>query len=570
MMLRRLLGPLLLVGVGLIACALIFASEGSAAQSPITRVSLSSLEAQALGGESENPAITSDGGLVAFSSSANNLVANDLNNQADIFVRDRQAGTTERISLDSSGDEADNGSYNPDFSSDGRFVAFESSATNLVANDTKGFEDIFVHDLQTGETERVSVDSAGNEADGGDSRYPSISGNGRYVAFVSYATNLAPNDSNDLADVFVHDRQTGVTERVSVSNTGQQATGANDNSESAEISDDGRFVAFDTNAPLVAGDTLGKTDVFVRDRQAHTTERISVSSNGDEANDASFYPGMTPDGRYVAFQSRANNLVSDDNNAMQDIFVRDRVLGTTERVSVKTGGAEITGTDGAYDQAISGDGRFILFDTRANGVVSGDNAGKADVFVHDRQTNTTEIESVNASNQRGDNDSYGSDFPNTLSADGRYLVLMSDAANLVPNDSNEHRDIFFRDRGAIATATPVSTPTPSPTPAPTIIHNTATPSPTVTATPSAAIVGDADCNGIIEANDVAALLSLVASLSSPCSADLGLGTPVQIPEDVDCDGSITALDALDVLLSLVELPEMPLPSSCNVVGQPIG
>ena len=217
------------------------------------------------------------------------------------------AQTTERVSVASNGGQADSSSVNPAVSADGRFVAFESDASNLVGGDTNGLNDIFVHDRQTGTTERVSVATGGTEANGV-SYTPAISADGRFVAFYSNATNLVGGDTNGTSDVFVHDRQTGTTERVSVATGGAEANGG---SSTAAISADGRFVAFHSDATnLVSGDTNGARDIFVHDRQTGTTERVSVATGGAQANSGSANPAISADGRFVAFYSVATNLVS--------------------------------------------------------------------------------------------------------------------------------------------------------------------------------------------------------------------------------------------------------------------
>src|SRR5262249_35179982 len=186
------------------------------------------------------PVISADGRFVTYWSGDPSMVSGDTNDTWDVFVRDRQLATTERVSVDSNGTEANGGSFASAISGDGRFVAFESDATNLVADDTNGSQDIFVHDRQTGTTERVSVSSAADQAN--DFSYkPTISSDGRFVAFWSVATNLVADDTNGFADIFVHDRQTGTTERVSVNSAGVEA---DSNSNSPAISADGRFVVF--------------------------------------------------------------------------------------------------------------------------------------------------------------------------------------------------------------------------------------------------------------------------------------------------------------------------------------
>src|SRR3990172_5886825 len=198
-------------------------SPGIAAPGTTERASVSTagVQGDALSGY---PAISADGTIVAFRASASNLVPSDTNGADDVFVRDRQAGATERVSVSSAGGQGSGGhSYEPSVSDDGRYVAFRSHATNLVAGDTNGTDDVFVRDRQTGVTVRVSVDSSGVQGNGG-SYEPSVSGDGRYVAFRSVASNLVPGDDNAVQDIFVHDRQTGATERVSVTSAGGQAT----------------------------------------------------------------------------------------------------------------------------------------------------------------------------------------------------------------------------------------------------------------------------------------------------------------------------------------------------------
>jgi Tol biopolymer transport system component len=347
------------------------------------RANVASNGSQATGGSSDGPSISPDGRFVVFASMADNLVAGDTNAANDVFVRDRLTGTTERVSVTSGGVEGNDQSRRPSISADGRFVAFSSDATNLVAGDSNGLWDAFVHDRQTGTTERVSVDSGGAQATGDDSTNPSISADGRFVAFDSGAVNLVAGDSNAAFDVFVHDRQTGTTERVSVDTTGAEATPAGDGSLNPSISADGRFVAFRSDASdLTLIDTNGTVDVFVHDRQTGVTQRISIDSIGNEGNGISAQPSISADGRFVAFYSSSNNLIPSDTNADTDIFVHDRLTRTVERVSVSSLGAE--STDQSYFPSISADGRFVAFSSLATNLVAGDTNAHADVFVRDR------------------------------------------------------------------------------------------------------------------------------------------------------------------------------------------
>ena len=283
-------------------------------------------------GPSTGPVLSADGRYVTFASEASNLVDDDTNGTGDVFVYDRQTATFTRITVDSSGAES-NGLADPlAISDDGRHVTFISNAPNLVPDDTNDRADVFVHDRKTGSTTRVSVDSSGaqaNDHSGGivaDSREVggSISGDGRYVAFPSLASNLVSGDTNESDDVFVHDRRSGTTTRVSVDST---HTEGNNASYDPSISDDGRYIAFASLASnLVSGDTNHHADVFVRDPRTATTHRVSTDATGAQANDGSLFPSLSGDGRYVAFTSLASTLVPGDTNQVTDLFVRHAVI----------------------------------------------------------------------------------------------------------------------------------------------------------------------------------------------------------------------------------------------------
>lgn len=270
-----------------------------AAPGDLTRVSVSSAGVQA-DAMSYSGEISANGRFVVFDFEAGNLVVDDTNGLGDVFLRDRQLGTTIRVSVDANGGQVGGGG-DPDISADGRFIAFDSGATTLVSGDTNGFSDIFVKDTQTGAVTRVTVDSSDVQANN-DSTSPSISGDGRYVAFVSAASNLVPNDTNGVSDVFVHDLQTGTTIRASVN--------ANGSSFESSISLDGRFVVFTSGATnLVADDTNEKRDVFVYMVQTGQIVRASVNSSGVQADKGGFDPSISGDGRYVTFSSAAENLM---------------------------------------------------------------------------------------------------------------------------------------------------------------------------------------------------------------------------------------------------------------------
>jgi len=347
-------------------------------------------------GNSLYPHISADGRYVAFESDASNLVPSDTNVAMDIFVHDRQTGQTSRVSVASDGTQANYSSLWNDISADGRYVTFGSLASNLVPGDTNGEFDVFVHDRQTGTTSRVSVASNGTQGNS-DSLLAAISADGRYVAFFSEANNLVPGDTNGAWDVFVHDRQTGQTSLVSVASDGTQGNGS---SHAFAISADGRYVAFHSWASnLVIGDTNDITDVFVHDRQTRQTSRVSVASDGTQGNDSSGRAAISADGRYVAFNSGASNLVPGDTNGADDDFVHDRQTGQTNRVSVASDGTQGNGSSAM--PTISAYGRYVAFDSHASNLVSSDTDDEFDVFVHDRQTGQTSHVSVASDGTQG-------------------------------------------------------------------------------------------------------------------------------------------------------------------------
>jgi len=313
-----------------------------------TRVSVRSAGAEALSA-SGFPCISADGSTVAFYSYASNLINGDTNGVADIFVHELVGAKTKRVSVDSSGNQANDASYYSSISADGQLVAFSSHASNLVAGDANGAVDVFVRDRTLKTTTRVSVDSAGGEANAA-SEWPALSADGSAVAFTSSASNLVAGDTNALDDVFVHDRNTGATERASVDSAGTEAD-LMSSSNGFGISADGRFVAFISGATnLVAGDTNDVADVFVRDRTTATTTRASVDTSGSEGDGASYAPGLSANGSFVAFVSTADDLVASDANGQQDVFVRNRCVAIASSY-----GAGWAGTLGVPTLLASGD-----------------------------------------------------------------------------------------------------------------------------------------------------------------------------------------------------------------------
>jgi len=445
-----------------IALLLCIVSNNGFAVGQTTRVNVGAGGAEAndyssIGSRAFN-AISANGRFVVFQSDADNLVVGDTNKETDIFVHDRLTNKTTRVNVASNGDQAITPSSSLfcsecagfGISADGRYVTFDSPANNLVIGDTNNAVDIFVHDLYTKQTARVSISSQGEQAVY-DSFVPNISADGRYVVFHSWADNLIKGDTNALPDVFVHDRRTKQTTRVNLNSKGEQAVGGFIDEYGESISADGRYVVFESFADnLVNNDTNESRDIFVHDRQTKQTTRVNVSSKSEQAIGASSFPAtfnITPDGRFVVFDSEANNLVANDTNAQVDIFVRDLTTHTTTRVSV--GSNNIQGTDGGFHPKISADGRFVIF-ASYSAFVSNDTNGDIDIYLHDRVSHRTSLLSVDLNGQAGGAGNY---FFSTsdISADGRYIAFESFGNNLVTGDTNSNPDIFVRDRKLITT-----------------------------------------------------------------------------------------------------------------------
>ncbi len=373
--------------------------------------------ADSSGGEADfrgtHPSISADGRFVAFCWPGSYRFPGDTNVQQGIFVHDCETGVAERVSVESSTREQLAGwCLRPSISADGRFVAFDLKVGDMSY--------VFVHDRETGLMEKASVDLRGGDANGRSYR-PSLSRDGRFVTFEVSATNLVAGDTDRKADIFVHDRKTGRAEKVSVSSSGGVANGARCGSRAASISADGRFVAFMSDATnLVPGDTNHNDDIFVRDRENGVTEKVSVSSSGGEADNDSYLPSISADGRIVAFYSYATNLVPGDTNDNCDIFVRDRETSLTEKVSVSLSGSEANDffdhTD--WSPAICADGRFVAFISRPRHPAPGDTHGLANIFVHDRQTGKTERVGFASFSGKVEGDCSPS-----ISADGRFVAF---------------------------------------------------------------------------------------------------------------------------------------------------
>ena len=332
------------------------------------RVSVSTSGAQAKAGQNPDGGsaalgLSGNGRYVLFRSDASNLARGGTKGKMDAFIRDRATGRTRRIPPSGLGVYAGvlsaNGRYavlqagenvfrydlrlrhpvnltaganswsgEPSVSAGGRYVAFTSNASNLVRGDTNELPDVFVRDMRTGKTTRVSVTSSGKQGVGkrysNGSNAPTMSSDGRRVVFHSDMTNLVPHDTNGVFDIFVHDRATGKTQRVSVSSTGRQSNA--ESGSGASFSADGRYVAFSSLATnLVMNDRNDITDVFIRDLRTNRTRLVSLGMHGqgDDASWVGLGSAFTHDGRYLLFASWAANLVPDDTNGVADVFVRE-------------------------------------------------------------------------------------------------------------------------------------------------------------------------------------------------------------------------------------------------------
>lgn len=449
-------------------------------------------------------AMSSDGRYVVFLSAATNLVANDTNGATDVFVSDLTSGTTALVSTNIAGAQQNGDASTAGISSDGRYVVFTSAATNLVANDTNGVADVFVKDLQTGQVTRASTDSVGNEADGGASYGVSITVGGRYVVFTSYADNLVADDTNGVADVFVKDLVAGTTTRVSTSSTGVQgdASSTGGTTTYGLVTSDGRYVLFTSDATnLISDDTNGVGDVFLKDLLSGSVVRVNTDSDGsasygacsaaamtadgryilfntgfvtvvlkdlvsgvatcvstasDEtaADSNSFGRGISADGRYVLFESDASNLVDGGTDSELNIFLKDTASGATSRITAD-GARYIPSSSHTVAAAISPDGRYVVFSSSGPDEVSNDNNQASDVFLKDLTADTTQLISA-----RGTDAAVAARFcsstSGSVSLDGRYTVFISDATNLVADDTNGTADVFVQD-GLTGIITRVST-----------------------------------------------------------------------------------------------------------------
>lgn len=393
---------------------------------PIYNQSIARQSVSGAGSEGNNdsgvPSVSADGRFVAFMSDATNLVAGDTNGVRDIFVRDRFLNLTERVSVAGTSTQGNNSSSWPTISADGRFVAFESLATNFVANDQNGARDIFVYDRVLHAIERVSVPAAGGEGNG-DSFLPRISADGRFVVYQSVASNLTAGDTNNKTDVFVRDRFLGTTVRASVANDGSESNGY---SFRPEITADGTRVVFESDATnLAANDNNGHTDIFIRNLSNGTTSLISVAPDGAPGDGDSYDASITPDGNFVLFITNATNFNSAAPGVHVDVYLKNILTGALDRMNRGKDGS--AANSDCFHGHLSDDARFISFSSFATNLVSEDQNGREDVFVYDRALQQTIRVSLAADGTQID----GFSNYARLSGDGSFIAFMSDATNLI-------------------------------------------------------------------------------------------------------------------------------------------
>lgn len=417
-----------------------------------TRVSVSSTGGQA-NGLSNVDAITPDGRFLLFTSEADNLVPGDTNGKQDTYVRDLWTGQTERVSLADNGDQGNGSSWGSGISSDGRYVAFTSSASNLVPGDDNNnclpnqasygdyvnCPDVFLRDRQSRRTFLIS--RAPDGGPGNSHSYSSfLSPDSRYIGFYSRAENLVPGDTNWTNDAFLFDRVTNQVERVSVASDGAESYGY---SFADGVSADGRYALFTSTASnLVPGDTNGQTDVFIRDRQARETKRVSVALDGSQGNGESWGWAISADGRFALISSRASNLVAGDTNGAADVLVLDIQTREVTPISVSSGGDQGQANSGDVRVQWSPDGRYVVFDSSASNLVPGDNNAMTDIFLRDRAKAQTFIVSIATNGTQGN----GASDNAVVSADGKTVAFTSRASNLVEGDTNGVWDVFVRQR----------------------------------------------------------------------------------------------------------------------------
>lgn len=499
------------VGTPLVAAIVLLAPSAFPAATHGQDVELLSRNARGFSaeGRSNAPALSEDGAIAFYRSVALDLVAPHLiQPRADFYVRSRGNAPTTTRAAAGAGSTVDG--FAPTISADGRWVAFATESPNLVDGDTNAASDIFIVDRESGETTRI--EGAGGQPNGG-STFPRMSADGRWITFTSQASNIVPDDTNGVLDIFLYDRDSAEISRVSVASDGTQSDGL---SRSPAISADGSTIAFVSAATtFVTDDLRGIEQVFVHDVDSGETRLASISSAGRPADITCFLPDLSGDGSVVAFKSEATNLVPGDTNGVPDVFVHEVASGSTERVSVDDFGNQSNGISGG--PAISDDARYVAFMSFSATFDPNDGNNSSDVFVVDRQVAFGEariervsLELVDSGGRPGGN---VPDFPVTMSGNGVWIGFSSAAENMVVGDINNEIDAFVAcnpfeiDRCGEIFAPPSPTATPVNTPGP------------------AACTGDCNGDGAVAINEIIRMTNMALGISicgegavQPCPA----------------------------------------------------
>ena len=395
--------------------------------------------------------LSDDGRYVAFTSAATNLVTGDSNGFSDVFVFDRDTLTTTLVSVDSAGGPSNEASDSAWISGNGQHVAFASHASDLVAGDTNGASDVFVRNLLTNTTTRVSLTSAGAEVIDGDSFEPSISDDGSRVEFSSDSTALVAADLNDAEDVFVRNRTANTTTRVSVATNGDETDfGAYE----GVISGDGTMVAFTTDTGLVGTDVNDEDDVYRHTIATATTNR--VSSGPTSAGGGGYTPAVSDTGALIAFVSDYDlSGPGADTNFLPDVYVRNVAAGSTARVSVP--GTTGFGNDLSLAPTISDDGRYVTYFTLATNLGGVDTNGTFDIWMRDRTLNTN----TRVSQDSGGGDPDGAAELPFISGNGAFVGFQSLATDLGPINETSNVDVYVRSLANDTTNPSVTVTTPA-------------------------------------------------------------------------------------------------------------
>ncbi len=423
----------------LAAILALVAAGGSSAGPTVELVSVTANGEQADNGSFNIPTTSANGRFVAFESAASNLADKDGLGW-DVFVKDMTTGAVTLASAAATAEPNGSSSW-ARISADGHFVAFASNASNLVSNDLNGVDDIFVRDLVRDKTIRVSVYSDGREGSG-ESISPSISRTGRFIAFYSL-TSFSPLDTNRFYNIYLHDFKTGRTRLASRALDGGAANG---HSDDPSLSASGRYVSFGSSASnLVEGDTNSEPDsaddrpfdVFVFDRRTGSVRRASVASDGTQSDGYSDGSSLSASGSWVVFASTATNLVDDDTNGRQDVFLHNLKTAKTVRVSVAADGSEASnGADAANAPAISQRGAVIVFFSTSR-LIPSDTDDLGDAYALLRGRTLVRL----SADEAGGNSDLGGGYP-SISTRGGFAVFTSGSSELVSDDTNGTSDVF--------------------------------------------------------------------------------------------------------------------------------